>query len=270
MRALLFAADRALTRVAQPIKAAAYRRRTEPFIQRARNGLLFELYPNEEVDEHIARYGIYDRRHLDYFATLIPHGAVFVDIGANIGNHALYLGRKCSAVYCFEPNPRAYRRLERNIALNHAGNVTIHRFGLGDHDAVQRFDDGGQLGMAHFSDDGALALHIRKGDEAIHLDRIDLIKIDVEGMEASVFRGLAGTIATHQPIVAFEYSGHVTPETDWKDIQRSLKGYRIFEPHFTLGLKGLALAGKPRLVEVSAPEKRWYACLLAFPEAAKS
>lgn len=250
----LYVAERVLARLLIPLRVARYRRRSGPFVHRAERGLLFELHPGEEIDRHIATYGIYERRILHYLETLVPTGGVVLDIGANIGNHALFLSKKASEVHCFEPNPCAYGRLERNIRLNRASSVRVHRFGLGDRDMSACFSEtSGNLGASHFGKDGNLELLIRKGDDAISLPRIDLIKIDVEGMEASVFKGLRGTIRKHRPAIAFEC--HDTES--WDAIRDSLPGYRIVEPVFT------RLSPAPKLVPVETPT--WHECLIALP-----
>ena len=263
MNPLLYAAESAYSKAVAPLRDLKYHLQTKPFVCRAKRGLLFELYPDEEIDRQIAMHGIYEYRTLRYLRHVIPQGAVMLDVGANIGNHALYLSDRCSQIHCFEPNPRAYNRLEKNIALNRVTNVKVHRFGLGDRDAVERFEDTGWLGMAKFSETGDQELLIRKGDDAVaDIPRIDLIKIDVEGMEPSVLKGLSETIARHRPLVSFEYSGHSAGKCDWKTIRDALKGYRISEPKWGT-LSNLARGGLPDFDEITTPENRWYVCLIA-------
>lgn len=249
-----YVAGRLLARFLTPLRSARYRRRSVPFVCRAERNLLFELHPGEEIDRHIAIYGIYERRILHYLESLVPKGGVVLDIGANIGNHALFLSRKAGEVHCFEPNPRAYRRLERNIALNRISNIRVHRFGLGDRNLTARFTETpGNLGAGHFDQDGDIELQIRKGDDAISLPRIDLIKSDVEGMEARVFKGLRGTIRKQRPVIAFECHDI----EGWEAIRENLPGYHIVEPVFT------RLSPVPNLVPVETPT--WHECLIALP-----
>lgn len=252
--------DRTLAALVKPLKALRYNTRSKAFLQRGEHGLLFELYPNEEIDRQISLNGIYERRYLRFLESLILDGAVILDVGANIGNHALYLSRKASSVHCFEPNPRAYERLERNVALSQVTNVTVHRYGLGDRDETIRFAEvAGNLGMTRFSEAGNLELQIKRGDDVISMPTIDFIKIDAEGMEASVLAGLRDTIAVHRPIVAFEFNGE-----HWDRIIRALPGYQIFEPVFPKGLALLSKGETPELRPVG-PEKRWYEGLIALP-----
>ena len=270
MRSITYAASAIFDRLAAPWRAARFRQHRSPFIHHGKHGLVFELHPNEEIDGHIATYGIYEHRLLRLLESLIPANAVMLDIGANIGNHALYLARACSAVHCFEPNPRAYARLERNIALNKATNIRVHRFGLGRSDETATFyeNTSGNLGASGFrSCEGERRdLPIRNADDAVAelgLSRIDLVKIDVEGMEAEVLSGLRETIARFRPVIAFEYSGHKQP--NWSLIHEALSGYEFFEPLFRRGFAGLLNGGMPKLQPVARPEDRWYESFIAIP-----
>jgi FkbM family methyltransferase len=192
---------------------------------------------------------------------LVPSGGTVVDIGANIGNHALFLSRKAGVVHCFEPNPRAYQRLERNIALNDISNIIVHQHGIGSENAVRHFHDesDGNLGMSRYSPDGELELEVRRGDDVISLDRVDLIKIDVEGMEADVLCGLRRSIRKYRPVVVFEYNGG-----DWQTIVESLPGYSISEPVFA------PLNPSPKLKRVTERPERWVECLIGKSDSSDS
>jgi protein O-GlcNAc transferase len=64
---------------------------------------------------------------------LITPGSVFVDAGANIGNHTLFFSLICEAamVYAFEPMKEAFKTLQRNLSINGVTNVTAWNCGLG-------------------------------------------------------------------------------------------------------------------------------------------
>lgn len=260
-----------------------YERRSGSFLFKSPYGLRFKLDPHETVDRHIAVEGIYDGRFLEFIESVLPQHAVMLDVGANIGNHALFLHPNCSAVHCFEPNPRALRRLEENIALNDARNIVVHRFGLGDSDRFELFidNDTGNLGGSRFvrealASTAAKQLPIRSGDQIVSeldLPRLDYIKVDVESFEPEVFRGLRRTIARHRPIVSFEHHGDKVGNEVFEDICRHLPGYRIFEltyaPVGSSLLKRTAWhfahGGRPELTEVLRPGSRSYENLVAIP-----
>lgn len=139
---------------------------------------------------------------------------VAIDIGANLGNHALAFAPLFAAVLAFEPNPIALHLLRANVEMNGCANVEIHPVGLGREDAhlaYQPLDE--NLGGGRFVE-GADTVHasrvleVRQGDtywrQRGDHRRIGLVKVDVEGMEASVFEGLAAVLREHQPLVLFE------------------------------------------------------------------
>lgn len=141
---------------------------------------------------------------------IAPHfkGGLFVDIGANVGNHSLYALGYLGAerVIAFEPNPMAWHVLEVNAQLNgHGERVTIHRLGLSD--AAGRAEVklpfaniGG--GWLETSDKGAIEIVV--GDTLLADEPVAFIKIDTEGMEMGVLRGLKATIARHRPTIFVE------------------------------------------------------------------
>ncbi len=263
----------------------------EPFDYRSPEGLTFRLYPHEYVDAFIYEHGIYERQYLDFLLKVLPAQGIALDIGANIGNHALYLASHLSAIHAFEPNPVTFQRLKHNVERNRLQDrVMLHHVGLGDAEGMFRFASNvsGNLGASGFlrGDDTAegtgddrnevIDLPIRRADDyvtSLDLPRVDFVKVDVEGWEASVFRGLTETIARHRPIIAFEYHGHQQPRSDFQAISAALPGYIITEPTFAPARAGyvakamwaIRRGGWPELRRVTEPEPRTYESLLAFP-----
>lgn len=130
-------------------------------------------------------------------------GGLFVDIGANIGNHALYALKFLGAdrVIAFEPNPVALRVLELNMILNgHERQVAIHRVGLSDREGrVALRLPFANIGGAWLEDSDAGELTIVPGDPILADEPVGFLKIDTEGHELRVLAGLRETIARHRP-----------------------------------------------------------------------
>lgn len=270
----------------RPRRLRAFLAHQQPFIHITPDGLKFNLVPGEIVDQYIATEGIYERRFLRFFRETLPPGAVMIDIGANIGNHALYLRNICSAIHCFEPNPTAAKRLHQNVALNEAHNIHVHEIGLGDRNAMLPFASNvvGNLGNSGFLEGQEhqagsfekIDLPIVRADEAIAdlaLSRLDFIKIDVEGLEEQIFKGLDATITRFRPLIAFEFHGQLTPHSTFDNIRACLPDYRIADMDFaaedsgTLGRIGYHLRHGTRLTlrDVIRPSARTYESLLAVP-----
>ena len=284
-----FALDRAINRfVVQPRRERAWARKTEPFAYTNHLGNVFTLYPSEYVDRHIFHDGIYERRFLDLLRSHFPGSSIALDIGANIGNHAIYLAKTFARIHAFEPNPTAFARLRANVEANGLGSkIALHEIGLGEKDERVLFGENvvGNLGESGFIKDASAVdsrfsvkeLEIARADtfiDALALPHLEFIKIDVEGWEPSVFAGLRGTIAKYRPIVAFEFHGQSVADGDFDRIMANLPGYLLAEavhaPHDSPLIDKLkwnfTRQGKPKLAPVTVPESRTYENLLAFPD----
>lgn len=162
----------------------------------------------DHIQRHHSLGEFYEQEELDVIGRYFRAGT-FVDIGTNVGNHALYAALFLGAdhVLCFEPNPPVADILELNIALNKLDpKVTVHRVGLSDQPglatmAVPR----GNLGagkVVKTADDGSI--EIVRGDEILAKCSVDFIKLDTEGLEIEVLQGLQETITRCRPVLFVE------------------------------------------------------------------
>lgn len=147
----------------------------------------------------------------DVFKGLLPDGT-FLDIGAHVGHYALRAAKRCDKVIAVEANPVTAARLRENIELNDLTNVEIFNVAAWDSDAVLTVSS--QHGHDHDGTDNVIG----KGDatahqvRAVRLDelllsdtgRIDVIKIDVEGADLHVIRGLSNLLDVHRPRLFIE------------------------------------------------------------------
>ena len=147
----------------------------------------------------------YEVNMLEAISANFPQNTV-LDVGANIGNHALYLAKFTSAttIHAFEPMPRSFEHLSSNMKRNGCENVILHKVALSDSSGVAKMDfpDPTNQGMARISEDGLEVRLIRLDD--INVGKVSLIKIDVEGHELSVLRGGLETIRKHRPHLYIE------------------------------------------------------------------
>jgi FkbM family methyltransferase len=131
-------------------------------------------------------------------------GGCFVDIGANVGNHSLYMLKFGGAdrVVAFEPQPEAALILELNLALNGVSDrAKIHRKGLSDASGFAgRRMLNNNLGATYLvpGDEGG-GFELVRGDDVLADTQVDFIKIDTEGLEMRVLEGLRSTLATQKP-----------------------------------------------------------------------
>lgn len=177
-----------------------------------RDGSHYSLWaPSDDyIGDIIARTGRpYEELLLAVSSSLLPTAGVVLDVGANIGNHSIYWARRGLRVEAFEPNPVAIELLMRNIADNNLQSaVTHHPQGLGRRFSsghVQAYSDKNLGGASIAEGSGDIALIPLDG---LPFQRIDCIKIDVEGGEAEVVAGAMNTIKRHKPIMIVETAYH--------------------------------------------------------------
>ncbi len=127
----------------------------------------------------------------------IRAGDTVLDCGANIGAFSVLALKRGARVIAFEPSPRNAQCLVRN-----APQATVHRFGVWDSCGTLRFSTKNlrNPGGHHVSDDGDTEIAVTTID-ALKPDRVDYIKIDVEGAELRALRGAALTIRRCRPAV---------------------------------------------------------------------
>ncbi len=168
------------------------------------------------VGRSLLTYGEWAQAEIDLLLDLIRPGDTVVDVGANLGTHTLAFARAAGAagrVIAFEPQPAMAELLRENVRQNAAGQVVIREMALGAERARRpwprielavegNFGGFGILREAVPSSGGHEASVGPLDDEA--LDRVDLVKIDVEGMELDVLEGARRTIAQHRPHVYAE------------------------------------------------------------------
>jgi FkbM family methyltransferase len=146
---------------------------------------------------------------------LVAPGDTVVDVGANNGAFVLVassLVGGCGKVLCFEPNPSCVRLIEQQLSACDIANVDIYPVGLSDSNAeltmtVPFINSGeGTFGKSAYPAEGTYTIKasVVTGDEALRERKIDLIKIDVEGFECKVLKGLERTLSSSRPIVITE------------------------------------------------------------------
>lgn len=134
-------------------------------------------------------------------------GTTILDIGANIGNHAVFFAAILDArVHAFEPFPPNQELLELNVAANSLEDrVTIHRCALGE----QVTTGATSLGLPNNL--GTVSVSVGAGDVPVHTidslrlaEPVGLLKVDVEGAECAVLRGAAALIRRWLPDIMVE------------------------------------------------------------------
>jgi FkbM family methyltransferase len=211
-----------------------------------RQGLRWQLNPADLVQRNLFWLGTEDHWDLFHLKRVLKSGSVLFDVGANFGYYSLtlahYLSRQCH-VQAFEPNPPTHARLLKHIALNQLGTViTPHRLALSDVPGTGYLRD--ETGNHADFNSGAASLGAHRDGVPVpvvtlddfcgsqNINRLDFLKIDVEGFEAHVLRGAAVSLAKFQPLLCIELnpSTLTRQNTSVKNVADMLGqfGYQLF------------------------------------------
>jgi FkbM family methyltransferase len=200
--------------------AACYAGRNIDFVADI-DGIKYEGNLSNGIDKDIFYYGAYEKPLLfllrDIMHSVYANKGVFIDVGANTGQHSLFMSRYAPEVHAFEPWQPVLKRFHRMIELNHIKNIVVYPVGLGDQNARRSFYKPTEknLGTGSFVEDFTPdnsydgELEIRIGDEVLEqagVKSVALIKMDVEGYEKLALTGLRRTLWKDRPIVEFELS----------------------------------------------------------------
>lgn len=141
----------------------------------------------------------YEARLLDVIYQRRLTGSA-LDVGAHVGNHALFFAAVCGLrVVAVEADPATYARLEENIGLNPGLRVEPLMMAAGASWRRGRIERGMRVAA---DDDGPV--QVGPLDDVVDLVDLALVKVDVEGMEAEVLRGLARHLERTRPLVYAE------------------------------------------------------------------
>lgn len=134
-------------------------------------------------------------------------GCVVYDIGANVGFYTILAASCCGAegqVHSFEPFPNNLNTLRRHVDLNRLNNVTVHAAAVSETSGTLSFAEGACPETGKLDESGSLAVTAIRLDDEVKESRLpapDVVKIDVEGAEASVLRGMRDVLQNHKPLL---------------------------------------------------------------------
>jgi FkbM family methyltransferase len=181
------------------------------------------IRPNDQLSRAVYVSGTYEPASLLAMKRLLPPGGVFLDLGANVGIYSMLASRwvgPAGRVFSFEPSEREFICLRRHIELNGLSNVMPLRSAVADRDGtfelrVAGFPYAGLNTITNrFAYDGIEASHTEQVEgltldrfaERSRLERIDLVKMDVEGGEAAALAGATRVLHEWRPSWIIEVS----------------------------------------------------------------
>jgi FkbM family methyltransferase len=198
------------------------------------------------IDRQVYLFGGYESGLIRCFLSHIPEGRnrTILDVGANAGTHSLAFARAFETVHAFEPNPMIWPQFERNMRLNGHTNVHLHKLGLADRDSESTLHliDKPNYGLGTFSTVEQYDLPLRPVATCpirhagnylaeIGVGPVDAVKIDVQGYEPEVLRGLAELLKRDRPVIWCEIGAGTreTISTSGELLKRVPSAFRCFK-----------------------------------------
>lgn len=178
------------------------------------------------LEYEIFFFGDYEPPTVSLLTRVLRSGMNAIDVGANVGSLTLVMADKVGPVgrvLAIEPFPIVAARLRENLALNRVMNVQVMEVALASRPGTASLhippSTWGNYGLAGLSPIDGLSncsrieVATRTLDEIIEevgwKERLDFIKIDVEGQEMNVFRGGLSAFRRFRPHVLFEYQSEL-------------------------------------------------------------
>lgn len=179
---------------------------------------------------HLGQLSQENNDYLNILKQNIHLGNTVLDIGANIGYYTLIMSKLVGStgkVYAFEPEPKNFEILKKNIELNKLDNVILEQKALSNIDGVTYLQLSKDSGQHRLSDHGVKV-------ESITLDSyfgggIDFIKMDAEGSEYKIFKGMKNALKNKNLKIVTEFYFKLldNPTAFFNDLEERFKLYDI-------------------------------------------
>jgi FkbM family methyltransferase len=178
------------------------------------------IYPNDETSRCLYTEGYYEPNQICFLRSVLRPGMTFLDIGAHSGVYSLVAALSVGPegrILSVEPSRREFQKLRLNLQLNKFTAVDVTQAAVSDRNGEMTLKIAGEPHTGHntagsFSYPG-IALVAEETvkcltiDELVlkkNLERVDVIKLDIEGSEFAALTGAASTLEKYRPVVLFE------------------------------------------------------------------
>lgn len=201
----------------------------------------FLVIENDLIGNFMIRHGFWEKHLYDIYSKFLTGESTIIDAGANIGFHTIHFAKLGKQVYAFEPQSNIFNILSTNILLNGVSNkVKQYRLGLGDKKTKLYMDSDskhmesniiynfGGRGLTKEASDAEEINLIKWDDEFSQINKIDFIKMDIQGSEIYALKGMEKMLIKDKPWMLLENYDH---ENDKPVIDYLLSlGYTIYRP----------------------------------------
>ena len=169
-------------------------------------------YPMDGIQRNIVdKQNFYELELLKQLDALLPNNPVILDIGANVGNHTLYWllksPKKAKHIYSFEVIDETYDILKKNVEINNLKDkVTLYNFGLSNVNSNAKIlgESNSLMSCCAVMEQGEGGFQFKRLDDVGIQEKVDFVKIDVEGQEIPVIEGAKKLLNKYKPMMWVE------------------------------------------------------------------
>ena len=185
------------------------------------NGCKMKMIPNDPgISTELSIFKSHEPINTQIISRILKKGMTCLDIGGNIGYYVLLerqlVGDK-GRIIAFEPSPRNYNYLKKNIQLQNVTNISAYNFACGDIDGNATFFINKKSNGCKVIAEGIIPPDPSLGTltevpikildpfiEELKLERVDFVRMDSEGYELHILKGLKKTLEKFKPIISIE------------------------------------------------------------------
>jgi FkbM family methyltransferase len=191
-----------------------------------RRGITWELDLREAIDFSIFFSGYFQKWSVLEVCNCLPEDGIFLDIGANRGAISFHVARKLpkTRIYSIEPVQEMIAKMNRTLDLNPEFRKTVHLVNafftsaekIRENQIPSDVDASWNLfgdvsyneltGATSMKMDRSIATTLDEFVVQAKINRLDVIKVDVDGYEVDVLEGARNTLERHHPLVVLEWA----------------------------------------------------------------
>lgn len=185
------------------------------------DGINYKLDLSELIDNKVF-YQNWEPEMTKMFKKTIKSGMTVLDVGANMGYYTLLMGKLMKnkgKIISFEPTLGGFERLKTNVSLNDFNNIVLERIGLANKNGKIKAKIRHSWKMSSLIEPKAETIYLMRLDDYVKknkIEKIDFIKIDVDGYEYEVLKGAKEILEKYKPILCLEIGNYENKKGGYK------------------------------------------------------
>lgn len=204
------------------------------------SGVVLPLNIGEWIQYWMFMEGAYEKQLVDF---LLPYvkDRTFFDVGANVGSYTMSLSKSAKRIYSFEASSFNAGMLNNFVTIAKLENIEVINKAVsstsGDQITLYSSPDtGGNNTQFHDFGSGGECVDTITLDQFVQdrkIEKVDVIKMDIEGSELAAFMGAGEILSKHRPLLLIEFHALVAKQAGWElvDLYNLIShyGYNSYE-----------------------------------------